>query len=76
MPGRRRLITQFVHSAVNRFRRPGDTRGRERDAWLARTLDHCATSSISPYAQVNTQNSAMGFIRPELRVFLGNRISG
>lgn len=37
MPGRSRLITQFVHSAVNGFRRPGDT--RERDAGLALTLN-------------------------------------
>lgn len=76
MPGRRRLITQFVHSAVNGFRRPGDTRGRERVAWLAHTLNNCAPGSISPYAEVKTQNNVMGSIRPELRVFLGNRMSG
>ena len=75
MPGRSRLIAQFVHSAVNRFRRPGDTRGRQRDAWLAHTLNNCATSSISPYSKVNNPNNAMDFIRPELRVSLGNRFS-
>lgn len=69
MPGRRRLITQFVHSAVNGFRRPGDTRGKERVAWLAHTLNNCAPGSILPYTEVKTQNNVMDFIRPELESF-------
>lgn len=31
VPRRRWFITQFVHSAVNRFRRPGDTETRVKD---------------------------------------------
>lgn len=39
-------------------------------------MNNCAPGSISPHAKVKTQNNVMGCIRPELRVFLGNRMSG
>lgn len=51
-------------------------RKRKRFMVSTHTLNNCATSSISWYAKAKIQNSVIGFIRPELRVFLGNKISG